>query len=334
MKKSRNLAAFCLFFTFALFALPGRASVLGAYFFAEQVRLNHSGYAQNVIDVEMPWGERCRFSYFHHRSSHDEKRTVVIHGFLDRAITWRQAIVKIPEGSPYRKSLILIDLPHHGDSKCAGVNSFSRAETFLEIGLQAVRKRENFKVAGIWSGSLGGLFGLSLLNTYPEAQLTMIVPPLLAEPYANLKIQEIATISTREGLTSFLAKVPPANRSLPLMNSVVSGLLPRTALAQQLVKNVDGKRIWSGYQRSSHPVRIMASQDDMLLPIAEMDPRYTSNRKTIYRVVDKHCGHSILRYCADEATPFLIGDVASVADTSEHAQSSASLGAVSATQGI
>ena len=94
---------------------------------------------------------------------------------------------------------------------------------------------------------------------------------------------------------------------------MVSGLLPRAKLAKQIVHNIDSDLIWKGYLHTSKTVRIMVSQDDLLLPIAEMDPRFTTNQKSIYRVVNKRCGHSILRFCSDEATPFLLNEPAAVA---------------------
>ncbi len=312
IKSFSKVFIFILFLAAAISSTSNKAkaSVLGFYYLSEQVRLNHLGYTQNILSVEMPWGETCRVSYFHHRGSKAERRTVLIHGFLDRSVTWRQAIVQIPEGSHLRKSLILIDLPHHGDSHCQSVNSFARAELFAKAGIEAIRAKEKFKVDAFWTGSLGGLFGLALLNSYPEAQLSMIVPPLLAEPFAELKVQEILNLSNRDTLRQFLVKVPPADRELPLIGSVVSGLLPRAQFAKQLVQNIDTNRIWQGYLRTTKPVRIMVSQDDLLLPIQEMDPRFTHNHKSVYRVVNKSCGHSILRFCSDEATPFLLNDTA------------------------
>jgi pimeloyl-ACP methyl ester carboxylesterase len=282
------------------------ASVLGAYYLSEQIRLNHLGYTQNILPVEMPWGETCRISYFYHRSSKAERRTILLHGFLDRSLTWRHAVVNIPKSSLLRKSLIMIDLPHHGDSRCPGVDSFTKAETFLVESLRTIREKENFKVEAMWSGSLGGLFGLTLLNHYPEAQLTMIVPPLLAKPYAKLKAKEISDLSTRDQLENFLKKVPPADRKLPLVGSIISGLLPRAQIAKQLVSDIDSQRIWNGFTRASKTIRIMVSQDDLLLPIKEMDPKYTSNRKSVFQIIDNNCGHSILRFCANEVTPFLL----------------------------
>lgn len=288
--------------------LAARASVLGAYYTVEQARLNHMGYTQNILPVKMPSGETCRISYFHHRSSKGTRRHVLLHGFLDRALTWRRLISEMPENTPLRKNLILVDLPHHGDSTCAEVNSFAKAEAFVHLGIEAIRKKERFRVNGIWTGSLGGLFGLALLNSYPDAQLSMVVPPLLAKPFADIKIREIADLNTPKNLESFLLKVPPPHKKIPLMNTVVSGLLTRAQFAKTVVSGVSADHLWSGYVKTPHRVRIMVSEDDSLLPIREMDTRFTKNKKSDYRVVSG-CGHSIIRFCSAMALPFLMGDI-------------------------
>lgn len=288
-----------------LAATHSQASILGAYYVTEQLKLNMLGYTQNIIPFQMPTGEMCRISYYHHRSSTGAQRHLLIHGFLDRSLTWRHTIEKIPVNSPLRKNLILVDLPHHGDSVCASVKSFDTAEAFMISGINAIRAKENFDVDGMWTGSLGGIFGLALLNTFPDAQLTMVVPPLLAQPYAEAKTKEISNLSTREALANFLVKVPPPNQSLPLLDTVVTGLLPRAETARTLVQNINAEHLWQGYLKSSKKIRILVSEDDMLLPIDQMDPRFTKDQKSEFQVM-KGCGHSILRFCSDRSTPFLL----------------------------
>lgn len=291
----------------ATLSLQAKASVLGAYYVVEQIRLNNLGYTQNIIPVKMPSGKVCRISYFHHRFSKGAERHILLHGFLDRSVTWRRVIEQIPASLSLRKNLILVDLPHHGDSTCAEVNSFDLAETFLKKGIAAIQAQEHFKVDGIWTGSLGGLFGLVLLNEFPNAQLSMVVPPLLDKRYADNKANEIKSIGSPESLRDFLIKVPPANQELPLLGTVVDGLLPRAQAAKSIINGVNADHLWAGYLKSADKVRILVSEDDRLLPIGEMDPRFVTNQKSDYQVV-KGCGHSILRFCTHQAMPFLLGD--------------------------
>ena len=135
-----KLAFLCLAFTFSG---QLQASVLGAFYTIEQARLNHLGYTQNILNLKMPSGDSCKISYFYHRSSKDEKRYILFHGFLDRSLTWRKLISEIPENSEIKKSLVLIDLPHHGDSKCAEVNSFARAVLCLSSASAKRRKHSH-----------------------------------------------------------------------------------------------------------------------------------------------------------------------------------------------